>query len=227
MITNDDEDDRKTRNFRDSTLKNARTAVENIPELTIEDEVSRFRWDKKDSLQEMATISPLFVFEKIFMLIFITIFLASLPLFLAKFGFLNRSEAVIFSFYGLCIGLIFILLRAVYWEIYRRSIKLSINGYRLELERGVWHKIYGSIHLQPHTNFYIRQNSWLQMILGTCTLEILPVSTPNPELVSLESLTTSNAHQLRSYLTKRIDQQVTTKPARSRRNSTILNREVD
>lgn len=102
-------------------------------------------------------------------------------------------------------------LSAIYWEMYRRSIDVRINGFRFEVTKGVIWKVLHSSHLVPHTNVFVRQNSFFDVILGLASLEVYLVNSKSPDQCHIPHMPRLRANKLKSILTHEMDKHLSLK----------------
>jgi hypothetical protein len=95
-----------------------------------------------------------------------------------------------------------------YWELYRQSISGEIHEFRLNIKRGVFLHKEASVHLLPHTTFYMKQESFFELFFNLCTLNLAVVTTPETEIVTIPGLPVPLAEQLKAYLGSQIDRQL-------------------
>jgi membrane protein YdbS with pleckstrin-like domain len=172
-----------------------------------------FVWNQQNDLRHLAHISPLYpVLKSIWGLVPLGIAVAlflfwGLPLYLED----PTNTLVSKSLFCLRICAFIVLSYLAYWEAYRRMEKVEINGFRLEVTKGVLWKTRGSVHLLPHTTFFVTQKNFLYILLRLADLQVIPAFTPEPETVSISGLPVDRAHQLRSYLSQQTDRQLGTR----------------
>lgn len=99
----------------------------------------------------------------------------------------------------------------IYWEMYRRSIDVRINGFRFEVTKGVIWKVLHSSHLVPHTNVFVRQNSFFDVILGLASLEVYLVNSRSPDQCHIPHMPRLRANKLKSLLTHEMDKHLSLK----------------
>jgi hypothetical protein len=165
-------------------------------------------WGQRFDVSDLFRISPYFTFEKSWHFLFFSILTVSLFLFRAPlnhaFGVPVWIEEI--EFLIVRIKLFLTVCSLGYWEIYRRSCDVHVNGFRLEVIKGVWEREKITVHILPHTTLYIIRHSWLDYLLGTATLKIVPVNTEKPICIPFMPIT--QAEQTRRYLASQADKQL-------------------
>jgi hypothetical protein len=171
-------------------------------------EAQSFYWNRDSDLHYLTVASPLMPLKKAILGLLALVALSALVLF--PFEGMGEMITLIVTFFLLVAGG-FVACQVGYWELFRRLHKVKIDGYRLEVTTGVLWKATGSVHLLPHTTFYIVQKSYWDVLFGLADVNIHPAMTPEPEIVSVYGLPLIRAHQFKSYLTGQIDKQLGTR----------------
>jgi hypothetical protein len=165
-------------------------------------------WGQSYDATDLFRMSPYFTLEKAWHFIAFSLLTVSLFIYRApinhSFGVPEWIENL--EFLIVRTKVFMTVCSLTYWEMYRRSFKVEVNGFRLNIIRGVFQQEIITIHVLPHTTFYVDRHSWLDALLGTATLKIVAPNVEKP--IKIEFLPVDKAHQARNFLSNQADKQL-------------------
>ena len=165
---------------------------------------------KQARLDELSRISFLYSLSKVWPLLVAMVVLTIGAVSLFGGAVFVGAETSLQSLlgFGLRAGWLFTLVFFAYWELYRQSIRAHIDGFRIEISRGVFFTSIATAHLLPHTSFFIKQSSTFELMFNLSTLSIVLASNPDHSAASIPGLNQARAEKLRAYLGSQIDRQL-------------------
>jgi hypothetical protein len=166
-------------------------------------------YDREQPLSDIFPISSRFVLKK--SLLSITVLAIVLSLYVFAVPFENLVSPQTFYehtyFWGVRGSLIFAIFQVTYWELYRRTLVVKTDGFRLQISKGFIKKKIGSIPLVPVTELVIKHDN-LDILLGLHQLHVLAPVDSGDHLGVLEGLSRESAHYLEQFLATQLNNQI-------------------
>jgi membrane protein YdbS with pleckstrin-like domain len=178
-----------------------------------EKNLTHIDWYTEYSLTNLFPTSHLFTIQKSITFLFIASVSWILYLYFGWDQFMlliTKSKYITentLKFVGIKLTVLLVVLTTIYWELYRRSLRLSLRAFRFEFTRGVFWKVRGSLPLMAGNQVYIKQSP-LDMLFGLYKVHILVPGPQDENYTSIEGLSYKRAQQLNAFLTRELNKQV-------------------
>lgn len=139
----------------------------------------------------------------------IGIFLLSELTRLSDFGGYRGSMVQRAEQWLILVHALFVAAEVLYWELYRRKVRFSIQGGRFHVRRGLVRRLETSAPLAGATEFFISQSA-CDAVLGIYSLLVLtPLSPANapPRFTRIDGLSRKSAEGLMEWLVRYVREQ--------------------
>jgi hypothetical protein len=166
-------------------------------------------WYENIDLDEIYPISFAFVLQHSLPFLFsylVLIFLITL----SRLDLLPVGISTLLGAYGiyiLVLGAFMLLAVMGFWEVYRRSIDIQIEGMRLNITKGIFKKTTGALVLRAHNVVYLYQNP-LDLLFGVYQLQVCGSNLPKTEYAHIPALVADDAFDLFRFLADEFSSQV-------------------
>jgi hypothetical protein len=174
-----------------------------LPEKSKVSALHSINWYEYIDLKDHYSISPFFVVQRLLPVIFIWILLGFYKVFA---GFTLNNFTVFFNALFSLLSVIIIFL-GIYWEIYRRSLQMSIDGLRFSVTKGVLKKVSGSLTLRYNDVIYLYRTS-SDVLFGLYQIQVFGSNQTRSEYAHLPALSKQDALDLFKFLTSELSYQV-------------------
>jgi hypothetical protein len=115
---------------------------------------------------------------------------------------LRDAKVLLFAIFGSVV-----LLRIIYFELYRRTLVFRIEGFRFFISRGVIFKRVGSLPIVPFAEIYVQQDLG-DKLCGVYHLHLLTALDPTKKFVSFEGLARKTAYDLKLFISEFLNRQI-------------------
>jgi membrane protein YdbS with pleckstrin-like domain len=163
-------------------------------------------WLEEQSLREITKISLLFSVAK--SLKVLSLASLSLAIYIGIYGFEGVLRVESFSQHvqllivrGVVAAGLFSLL---YWEVYRQSIEMWVDGFTLRVSRGVFFKKRSVMPISPFLTVFIQQSPF-EFLCRLYSCHMYTINSPSTDILTVPAMTRKNAFALKAYLTAQVN----------------------
>jgi membrane protein YdbS with pleckstrin-like domain len=122
-------------------------------------------------------------------------------------GWKPQSPAMLGALAALGIATVIVAAKILYHELYRMRFNYEIEGFRLNIRRGIIIPEHASLPLLQMGEVYVRRDS-LDLLLGLADVHIVVPLDATKRMALIEGLRLKTAYQFQDYLTAQLSKQV-------------------